>query len=322
MKKIVFICPYFGAFPNYFKLTLNSIKYNKTIDWLIITDIVQNYNYPSNVKIINMSFNELRKKVQSYFDFTIALDAPFKMCDFRPAYGLIFKDYIKGYDFWGHCDFDCIYGNLRKFLPEEVLDNNERIYCLGHMSLYKNNKTINNIFKKKIDKDTDYKDIFAQNKSYSFDEMGIIRILSNNNINIYNDFVAADIYPWEQPLQCVKTSINIEHKNHDSDIDRKTRQVFEFDNGKLNAVYLSDKNSNEIKRKEYMYIHLQRRFMKYSIDNINKYLIIPNKFIDYRDINKKFIISNSKNWILYKRYLKIKRSIIKRKLKLKKCLFE
>ena len=318
MKKIIFICPYFGVFPNYFKLTLNSIKYNKTIDWLIITDIVQNYNYPSNVKIINMSFNELRKKVQSYFDFTIALDAPFKMCDFRPAYGLIFKDYIKGYDFWGHCDFDCIYGNLRKFLPEEVLDNNERIYCLGHMSLYKNNKTINNIFKKKIDKDTDYKDIFAQNKSYSFDEMGIIRILSNNNINIYNDFVVADIYPWEQPLQCVKTSINIEHKNHDSDIDRKTRQVFEFDNGKLNAVYLSDKNSNEIKRKEYMYIHLQRRFMKYSIDNVNKYLIIPNKFIDYRDINKNFIISNSKNWILYKRYLKIKRSIIKRNLKLKK----
>ena len=42
MKKIVFICPYFGAFPNYFNLTLKSIEYNKTIDWLIITDIKKN----------------------------------------------------------------------------------------------------------------------------------------------------------------------------------------------------------------------------------------------------------------------------------------
>ena len=56
MKKIVFICPYFGSFPNYFNLTLKSIEYNKTIDWLIITDIKEKYDYPDNVKVINMSF--------------------------------------------------------------------------------------------------------------------------------------------------------------------------------------------------------------------------------------------------------------------------
>ena len=149
MKKIVFICPYFGAFPDYFNLTLKSIEYNKTIDWLIITDIKEKNDYPDNVKVINMSFTELRKKVQSCFDFDICLNKPFKMCDFRPAYGLIFEEYIKNYDFWGHCDFDCIYGDLRKFLPADILEKNERIYCLGHMSLYKNNDKINNIFKNK-----------------------------------------------------------------------------------------------------------------------------------------------------------------------------
>ena len=94
MKKILFICPYFGAFPNYFNLTLNSIKYNPTIDWLIITDITKQYDYPNNVKIINMKFEELQKKVQSCFNFKINLNAPFKMCDFRPAYGIIFKEYL------------------------------------------------------------------------------------------------------------------------------------------------------------------------------------------------------------------------------------
>lgn len=83
MKKIVFICPYFGAFPNYFNLTLKSIEYNKTIDWLIITDIKEKYDYPNNVKVINMTFTELQKKVQSHFDFDICLNKPFKMCDFQ-----------------------------------------------------------------------------------------------------------------------------------------------------------------------------------------------------------------------------------------------
>ena len=252
MKKIVFICPYFGAFPNYFNLTLKSIEYNKSIDWLIITDIKKEYNYPDNVKVINMTFTELRQKVQSCFDFDICLNKPFKMCDFRPAYGLIFKDYLDNYDFWGHCDFDCIYGDLRKFLPEDILEKNERIYCLGHLSLYKNNDKINNIFKNKLDEETNYKNIFTKERPFSFDEMGIIRIMDKEKVNIYNKFVFADIYPWEKPLRCVETFVNVKEKTHNSYIDRNKRQIFEFDNGILRSMYLYDKNDENIKKQEYM----------------------------------------------------------------------
>lgn len=318
MKKIVFICPYFGAFPNYFNLTLKSIEYNKSIDWLIITDIKKEYNYPDNVKVINMTFTELRQKVQSCFDlscfdFDICLNKPFKMCDFRPAYGLIFKDYLDNYDFWGHCDFDCIYGDLRKFLPEDILEKNERIYCLGHLSLYKNNDKINNIFKNKLDEETNYKNIFTKERPFSFDEMGIIRIMDKEKVNIYNKFVFADIYPWEKPLRCVETFVNVKEKTHNSYIDRNKRQIFEFDNGILRSMYLYDKNDENIKKQEYMYIHLQRRFMKNLVIDNNKFLIIPNRFIDYENIDRKFILKNSKFWILYKRYLKTRRSWNKRK---------
>lgn len=313
MKKIVFICPYFGAFPNYFNLTLKSIEYNKSIDWLIITDIKKEYNYPDNVKVINMTFTELRQKVQSCFDFDICLNKPFKMCDFRPAYGLIFKDYLDNYDFWGHCDFDCIYGDLRKFLPEDILEKNERIYCLGHLSLYKNNDKINNIFKNKLDEETNYKNIFTKERPFSFDEMGIIRIMDKEKVNIYNKFVFADIYPWEKPLRCVESFVNVKEKTHNSYIDRNKRQIFEFDNGILRSMYLYDKNDENIKKQEYMYIHLQRRFMKNLVIDNNKFLIIPNRFIDYENIDRKFILKNSKFWILYKRYLKTRRSWNKRK---------
>lgn len=320
MKKIVFICPYFGAFPNYFNLTLKSIEYNKSIDWLIITDIKKEYNYPDNVKIINMTFTELQKKVQSCFDFDICLNKPFKMCDFRPAYGLIFKDYLDGYDFWGHCDFDCIYGDLRKFLSDDILEKNERIYCLGHMSLYKNNNKINNIFKNKLDEETNYKNIFTKERPFSFDEMGIIRIMDKEKVNIYNKFVFADIYPWEKPLISVETFVNVREKTHNSYIDKNKRQIFEFDNGILRSIYLDNKNDENIKKQEYMYIHLQRRFMKNLVVDNNKFLIIPNKFIDYRKIDSNFILKNTKTCILYKRYLKMRRSWNKRKVKIKNLL--
>lgn len=320
MKKIVFICPYFGAFPNYFNLTLKSIEYNKSIDWLIITDIKKEYNYPDNVKIINMTFTELQKKVQSCFDFDICLNKPFKMCDFRPAYGLIFKDYLDGYDFWGHCDFDCIYGDLRKFLSDDILEKNERIYCLGHMSLYKNNNKINNIFKNKLDEETNYKNIFTKERPFSFDEMGIIRIMDKEKVNIYNKFVFADIYPWEKPLISVETFVNVREKTHNSYIDKNKRQIFEFDNGILRSIYLDNKNDENIKKQEYMYIHLQRRFMKNLVVDNNKFLIIPNKFIDYRKIDSNFILKNTKACILYKRYLKMRRSWNKRKVKIKNLL--
>lgn len=64
-----------------------------------------------------------------------------------------------------------------------------------------------------------------------------------------------------------------------------------------------------------MYIHLQKRFMDNYVNNIDEFLIVPNKFIDYQDINRDFIIKNTKNNILYKRYIKTRRSYNKRKNK-------
>lgn len=136
--------------------------------------------------------------------------------------------------------------------------------------------------------------------------------MDKEKVNIYNKFVFADIYPWEKPLRCVETFVNVKEKTHNSYIDRNKRQIFEFDNGILRSMYLYDKNDENIKKQEYMYIHLQRRFMKNLVIDNNKFLIIPNRFIDYKNIGSKFILKNSKNFILYKRYLKLRRSINKR----------
>ena len=97
MKKILYIIPYFGKFPTLFPLWLESCRYNPTINWIIFTDDKTVYNYPDNIEVIYTTFREIRKKTQELYDFPISLEKPYKLCDYRVAYGDIFSNYIDRY---------------------------------------------------------------------------------------------------------------------------------------------------------------------------------------------------------------------------------
>ena len=131
MNKVVFIVPYFGKFPNYFQLVLNSMEFNKEFKWLIFTDNNENYNFPENVKIIKITFEEIKKQIQKNFDFKISLEKPYKFCDFKPTFGYIFQEYLKEYTHWGHCDIDVIFGDLSKFITKDILKKYEKIFMFG-----------------------------------------------------------------------------------------------------------------------------------------------------------------------------------------------
>lgn len=169
-KIIILIC-YYGQFPWYFPYFLHSCKFNRTIDFLIFSDIEHQFTLPVNVKIINKLVDDVKELASIKLGIKVNIDFPYKLCDFKPAYGLIFEDYIKGYDFWGQSDIDIIYGNIRNFITEDLLDQYDFIsirhdYTSGCFGLYKNNKLMNNIFKHS----KDYKTVFCNPKHYCFDE--------------------------------------------------------------------------------------------------------------------------------------------------------
>ena len=119
--RVAVILPYFGKFPNYFTLYLYSCSFNPKIDFLIFTDILYEDQYPDNVKFITLSFKELQETAQYKLGFRIELSNPYKLCDLRPAYGVVFADYIKGYDYWGYGDIDVIYGDLQMNLFAKIV---------------------------------------------------------------------------------------------------------------------------------------------------------------------------------------------------------
>lgn len=78
MSKCTFIIPYYGHFPNYFQLFLNSCKNNPNFEWLIFTDDHTNYDWPANVHVHYETFADMQARVRNAFPFHPELRAPYK----------------------------------------------------------------------------------------------------------------------------------------------------------------------------------------------------------------------------------------------------
>ena len=143
MKTIAFVIPWSGKLPDYFQVWLQSCASNPSVDFLLFTSEPMPGPMPENVKHFPLDFEQLRGMFQANFDFPICMDTPYKFCDFKPSYGEVFAKYLSGYDFWGHCDVDLIWGDIRRFVTEDVLAQYNRIYTRGHCTIYRNIPEVN-----------------------------------------------------------------------------------------------------------------------------------------------------------------------------------
>ena len=288
MYKIAFIIPYFGKLPYYFDLWLNTCKYNSEITWIMFTDDRTPHDYPQNVKVNYIEFGELVERVKSHYDFGINLSDPYRICDFKVAYGEIFAPELKKYDFWGYCDIDLMWGNIRKFITDDILASYDKIGFQGHMTLYRNNSEVNARYRLPIDGKYVYKEVFASSKNEYFDESGISDIYRAYDIPFYSKVHFANISPlaWSFYLRYFPQSDDYKNKH----------QIFTWKNGELKRIYT---HNNKIFCEEFMYIHFLRREMKLKFKNINDLVIYPNDITDCPpQITESYIIKHSRNNML------------------------
>ena len=95
MLRIAFLICWKGKYPWYFPYFLHSCRYNPTVDFLVFTDNNDpNLELPPNVKIIPYSIDRFKTDAVKALGFDVAIESGYKLCDFKPAYGHIFSDYI------------------------------------------------------------------------------------------------------------------------------------------------------------------------------------------------------------------------------------
>lgn len=277
----IIILAYFGKLPNYFNIFLESCKNNSDFDFIIISDQKIN-SISKNIKIIPLSFESIKDITKNKLGLKYEIFSPYKLCDYKPAYGKIFEEHLNGYTHWGHCDADMIFGSISGHISKNDFKNYDKLLDKGHLVFYKNNETMNNAFLLNKSSEIGFDLVTKYKEPCYFDEICLPNILKKYNIRQYSNTNIADILPQYQDMII-------------PDIKNIKNQKFYYENGKIFREYI-DKKGLKL-TDEYMYIHLQKRKMSISrkLDTSKRIYINPNIFTNNIETETRI---NSKIYLL------------------------
>lgn len=262
--KVALLIPYFGKVPDYFDLWAQSAGKNENFTFFLFSDLPFNVEPYRNIRLVNMSFEQLKTDLQNLMDFKISLKTPYKLCDYKPAYGHVFADYIQEFDFWGFCDIDLILGDIGQFITDELLERCDKLLFSGHFCLMRNEDRMNLLYRRMYDNVQDYRFAFTTDLCCHFDENGTIAYANeyDESIRFYFDWIFFDTYVYSYELKI-----------------RDSEACVEWNKGKLTAYWDDGRQSQE-----YMYIHLQKRKMlRYFEGTRECYAIMRNEFLPMSD---------------------------------------
>lgn len=326
MTSILIIHPYFGKFPNMFPFWLESCKLNTSIDFLIVTDQHITMVAP-NIHIWNTTLSEIKKRIEKITGISVWLEKPYKLCDFRPLFGKIFETYTSKYEFWGYCDCDLIFGNIRYFLTEKILTNYDYILGWGHFHIQ---RTIDPKFEKvwktarSLWDNINWENVFQSKRNEWFDELpyGVsgryYELFPNKCWMGYKNNHACFESPTSSYL--IFRSFFNDYKlwknwkgfqNHLNRLPFLKREpggdlnniIYLKDNINLYAVGTNEKG--KIERIPIIYVHFYKRNLILKTNNLSQYIVRPNAIINLRKINKLLLYIYSHSPYLIWNYIKL-----------------
>lgn len=266
--KIAIVARWFGGpLPCYFPAWLRSAEMNPDVDFYIFSDNGIDSKAP-NIHYIHSTMENENKRAERALGEKVDIQRPYKLIDLKPFVGLIYREYLSEYDFWGYCDIDLAFGHIRGFLTDEVLSKYERFYDLGHFSLFKNNEKmayINDLPGSIYSRD----EILRKDVILCQDEFfGINRICRINNISCYTEPDYAEFWVFYPELLLPRGRKNYPH------------QVFYWEDGHAYRAGIDE--SGKIVTDEYVYIHWQDREPVPDENALkrNAYFITTHKLIE------------------------------------------
>ena len=168
--KGLLIIPYFGSFGPWVPLYFHSLANQTTLDLLLLTDTPPP-PLPPNVRRVEITFDQLRERAAGRLSTAVTLHRKRNICDLRPAYGLIFEEFVRGYGYWGFGDEDVLYGDVDGMLGPH-LDGTVDVVSpgmngkSGHLTLVRNAPRTNELAMR----DPAFKEVLASREHWAYDE--------------------------------------------------------------------------------------------------------------------------------------------------------
>ena len=276
--KIKLITCYYGRLPEWIQAWLMSCKYNPEYDFLIVTDDDKSDlgELPSNVQLLYISLAGLKERFENAINQEINLERAYKLCDYKPIYGIAFKDILNGYDYWGHCDLDMLFGKLSDFISEEDLLKNDRIGDVGAFTIYKNKEEMNHLFRHPGGAFS-WKEVSSSHYSYGFDEMSGMNLIMKRNPDLR----------WKHLRQYFDSSTRLTRLGRES-----LNEILTWEDGHIFYYRIHD---NEYIKEEFAYVHFsgKKPHICCNLNNSNHILLTSRGFykitedIDFNFIQRK-----------------------------------
>ena len=129
---------------------LLSCRHNPDVQWMVYTDIDFDAGGTPNVTFRPMTLDDINSRASDIFHTKTDIRGR-KLADLKIAYGVLFADDLAPYDFWSPSDLDIVWGQIRRFMSDELLAGHDilssrRKRLSGHFTLYRNTPRINRTF--------------------------------------------------------------------------------------------------------------------------------------------------------------------------------
>lgn len=247
MKALV-IAVYIGPLPPLMPLWLRSAGCNPGTDFLVISDRDAPARLPGNVRFRRMDLAALRAEFAGVAGISVALGAPYKLNDFKPLFWCLADD-LEGYDYWGYCDLDVIFGRLDALCAPR-LGHYDMLLSEGHLRFLRNDEPTRQAWRQ-IEVPRPWQAILSEPENFGMDEHhGINRVFAGTDRSWFSDpTMVADIDPSFRQFRRLPELRNWRD------------QAFYWRDGCIFHEYVADGRRYE---QEVLYIHLQKR--KLAID--------------------------------------------------------
>ncbi len=307
MKKICLLTVWMGKLPEYFWLWLTTAKRNPTVDFYIITDNMDLAD-EANVHFFNMTIESVKERFDNVAGFPVKLEVPYKICDYKPLFAKAFPELVEPYEFWGHCDIDLLFGDIRSFITDKLLEQYDKILDSGWFILYRNCENMNTLYRRSMEKDNmayPYKEAFRSQFACYFDEYMGMSILGWEYCKVFRD----------QLEEKVAQDFSWQRLNFQSYISGENF-VFHWKDGRIYRVICDESGRLLTERapSEYMLAHIQKRKMEiaFSEEELslkNEFWIVPNRYQLEKPEGELYTISQRQEYAKLIRIEDRKRSI-------------
>lgn len=165
MTRVKLLIPWAGRLPGWLPYFANRmVAFRPWLDWTIVDPSVF-------VRRIVAMDPDIGKPI-------LRMPDPRKLCEWRPLLGEAFADILPEGGWWGWCDLDCVFGDLRSYLSEErlaawdVITDHPKLVN-GPFAIFRNCPAVNRLWR-------DYPwrmQLLTQPEYGKFDEEGFTKLV-------------------------------------------------------------------------------------------------------------------------------------------------